>query len=183
MALVGLKDIHVALLSEDRTYETPKKLAPAITANITPNTTQATLYGDDRAVETAESMGDVDVEINVTDLSTADYAFLLGKTVNSDGVVEDNSDDVAPYVALGFSAQKSNGASRYIWLYKGKFSIPTDSHQTKGESVEFQTSTIAAKFVAREDGKWRARVDSDDSGVSEDVIDNWFDAVYEPTTP
>lgn len=181
MALVGLKDLYAAKFNEDGTYETPRKLAPAMSASITPNTTSATLYGDDHAVEVAEGLADVSVEIGVTELTDEDYAFLLGKEINEDGVIEDSADDVAPYVALGFRSQKSNGAYRYVWLYKGKFSLPTDSHQTKGENIEFQTPTITGKFMPRDDGKWRARVDSDSAGVNQDVIDNWFNSVYEPT--
>lgn len=181
MPLVGLKDIHIAVMKEDGTYETPVKISPAMNATITPNINTATLFGDDRAVETAESLGDIDVTIGTTDLTTEEYALLLGKTVNSDGVVIDSAEDVAPYVAMGFRAMKSNGAYRYVWLYKGKFGIPSDTHQTKGDTVEFQTPSITAKFVTRDDGKWRARVDSDDPGADQGVIDNWFNAVYEET--
>lgn len=180
---IGLKDIHVALLNADGTYATPVKLANAIEATITPNTNSSTLYAEDQAVETVSSMGDIDVSLSVDDLSNKQYATILGKTVGTDGVVVDTSDDVAPYLALLFRSLKSNGEYRYVTLYKGRFAIPEDSYRTKGESAEFVNQALTAKFVANDAGKWRAKVDSDDETVSQMVIDEWFDYVYGyPTT-
>lgn len=175
---IGLKDLHVSIMNEDGKYEVPVKLAKAIEATITPNVNNTTLYADDQASEVAEALGDVDVELTIDDLSSASYALIMGKTAKADGVIVDTSNDVAPYLALGFRSLKSNGAYRYIWLYKGKFSIPTDSYATKGDQVDFQNQTISGKFVANDDGEWRARVDSDDVNADATVIDDWFKAVY-----
>lgn len=180
MALVGLKDIHVALLN-DGTYEVPKKLAKAIEAKITPNSSSVTLYADDGAAETASSMGDIEVELNIDDLPSDKYALIMGKTVNSDGVIVDNTSDVAPYLALGFRSAKSNGEYRYVWLYKGKFELSEETYKTKGEEVEFQTPTIKAKFLVDDNGDWRAKVDSDDTGIKAGVIEDWFKNVYKET--
>ncbi|KMY49570.1 major tail protein [Peribacillus loiseleuriae] len=177
MALVGLKDIHVALFN-DGTYEVPVKLAKAIEAKITPNTSSVTLYADDGAAETASSMGDIEVELNIDDLPSSKYALIMGKTANTDGVIVDNSSDVAPYLALGFRSMKSNGEYRYVWLYKGKFELSEETYKTKGEEVEFQTPTVKAKFLVDEEGNWRAKVDSDDEDVKASVIGNWFKNVY-----
>ena len=182
MATVGLKNLHVAKILPDGAYDTPRKLAPAITSEVTPNFETTTLYGDDRAVEVEEALGSIDVSIGVTDLSTDDYAFLLGKTVNDDGVIEDSADDEAPYVAVGWELPKSGGAKRMFWYYKGKFTTPSESAQTKeGTTTTFQTPTVTGTFMAREDGKWRARVDSGREGVNPTVIAGWFDNVYAPT--
>jgi phi13 family phage major tail protein len=188
MATIGLKNLHVAKLTKDDqtgvTYETPKRLALAIEAKITPQVNTATLYADDRAAEVVESLGEIEVELGIDDLSSEMYAFLLGKTVNSDGVIEDKSTDSAPYVALGFCMPLSKGGEKYVWLYKGKFQLPEENAKTKGDNVEFQTPTIKAKFVTREyDDKWRASVISNDQDVDPTVIQNWFTAVYQPTTP
>lgn len=181
MAQVGLKNIHVALLTNElngvAVYGEPKKIAHAITANITPNTETATLYGDDQAVETNEAMGDIDVKIGITDLSVEDYAFLLGKTVDANGGVSDNVNDIAPTVALGFEVPLSTGGKRMYWYYKGKFQIPSSEHTTKQGSTEFQTPTLAAKFMPREDGEWRYRVDS--KSTNKAIIDAWFTEVQE----
>jgi phi13 family phage major tail protein len=181
MPVVGLRDFHVAIMSGDGTYEVPAKIAPAISANITPNFNITTLYGDDQAVAVAEALGDIDVELNITDLTPDDYALILGKTKNTDGVVEDSTEDIAPYLALGFKLPKESGGFRHYWYYKGKFNPPSVSHNTKAGTPEFQTATISGKFMAREDKKWRAHMDSDDPEINQAVVDAWFNDVYEPT--
>lgn len=187
MATIGLKNLHVAKLTKDDktgvTYGAPQRLALAIEAKITPQVTSETLYADDKAAEVAESLGEIEVELGIDDLSSEMYALLLGKTANSDGVIEDKSTDTAPYVALGFSMPLSKGGEKLVWLYKGKFQLPEDQAKTKGDKVEFQTPTIKAKFVPREyDDKWRASVVTTDTGVDQAVIQNWFSAVYQETT-
>lgn len=180
MAQIGLKHIHVAKLTEENgviSYDTPRKIAHAITANITPNSEQVTLYGDDMAVESDEALADIDVEIGVTDLSAADYAYLLGGKVDSQGGVTDTVNNVSPYVALGFEVTMSGGGKRMYWYYKGKFQIPTSEHTTKQGSIEYQTPTVAAKFIPRTDGKWRYRLDSIPANKA--TVDAWYTAVQE----
>jgi len=181
MAQVGLKNIYVAqILTESptsTTYQLTRKISKAMTANITPNVSSATLYGDDQAQETIEELTDVTVEIGVNDLDMEDYAFLLGKTVDANGGVTDSINDEAPYVALGYEVPLSGGGKRMTWLYKGKFSIPSEEAQTKQGSPSFQTPTISATFIPREDGQWRYRVES--NGTNKTVIDGWFVKVQE----
>jgi len=184
MAQVGLKNIYVAKITSELdgviTYETPKKIAHAITANITPNVEQTVLYGDDRAVESEEALADIDVEITVTDLNVEDYALLMGATVDANGGVTDSIDNTAPEVALGFEVPLTKGGKRMYWYYKGKFGIPSSEHNTKQGSVEYQTPTIAAKFMPRADGKWRYRLDANETNSA--IVEGWFTEVQEEPT-
>ena len=53
MATIGLRDVHYALLKTDdvtsgqATYDTPVHVVGAISANVNPNTSSATLFADD----------------------------------------------------------------------------------------------------------------------------------------
>jgi phi13 family phage major tail protein len=177
---IGLRDLHFAPIEAGGTYGAPVKLSEAITANITPNYTITTLYGDDRAVAIAKAMGDIDIEISTTDLKSTEYDLLMGTTKNPDGVIEDSVDDVAPYGALLFRLPLEDGGFRYYCYYKGAFQPPGNTHNTKGGETQFQNSTITGKFMSRDDGKWRARLDSVDD-VAGTIADSWFTSVYEPT--
>lgn len=185
MATIGLKNLYAAQLTEETestvTYGTPKRLALAIEANVEVGTESATLYADDRAVEVADTLGEIDVELNVDDLKPDIYAFLLGKTINEDGVIEDSVDDVAPYVAIMFEMPRADGTKKMYTYYKGKFQPPGTEAATKADSVEFQTQTINAKFLPREDGKWRAAIDTQLESHDEAVAAAWFTSVYKPT--
>jgi phi13 family phage major tail protein len=186
MATIGLKNLYIAELTKDDatgvTYEVPEKLAPAIQATITPSVNSATLFADDGPAAVSSSLAGVEVSLNIADLSTQMQAKLLGHKVNSEGVLIKNATDEAPYVALGFSAPTHDGKELFVWLYKGKFQLPEQSYATKGENVEFQTPTVTAQFVKREnDNQWQAQAKSGDTGLDPTVITNWFSAVYKET--
>ncbi|MDO7487045.1 phage tail protein [Peribacillus frigoritolerans] len=183
MALVGLDNIYVAPLTKDDgtgvTYGTPVKIANAIDAKITPSQDQQSIFADDNVAEIITVFSQVDVEFTIAELSNSIYKLLLGKTTNSQGVIIDKADDVAPYFAFGFRAKKSNGSYRHVWLYKGKFTLIEEGFQTQADKADFTTQPIKGTFVKRaNDGKYRARVDSDDAGVTAGVITGWFTSVY-----
>lgn len=183
MATIGLKNLYAALLTDEAlmTYAAPVKLAPAIEANVTPSFQNATLYGDDRAIEEASSLESIEVELNVADLAPEHYELLMGVTKNADGVIIDNVNDVSPYVALMFELPKADGTKKLYVYYKGKFNPPATEAKTKGESVEFQTPTISARFLAVENGDWRAHLDTADVDADAAVIAAWYNAPYVPT--
>ncbi|MBT2696344.1 phage tail protein [Bacillus sp. ISL-40] len=175
---IGLRDLYFAKMTAEGVYAVPVKLSEAVTANVTPNYTITTLYGDDRAVAVATALGDIDISINTTDIKQTEYDLLMGTTKNAEGVIVDTINDVAPYGALLFRLPFDDGGYRYYCYYKGKFQPPATTSNTKGSGVEFQTPTIAGKFVALDDGKWRAHHDS--PAVLSAVATNWFTSVYEP---
>lgn len=186
MPLVGLKNVNVVKLTKDDatgvTYDPEvRRIALAVQADIKPSMSTDSFYADDQLAETVTQLGDITVDLEMGHLSTADQAYLLGATVNTDGVLEFKSTDQAPYVALGFESQKSNGSIRYVWLYKGKFALPETTSKTKADKTDFQTEKISGVFSPRQkDGKWKAQVDSDDETIGANVIADWFTKPYEP---
>lgn len=186
--IIGLKDLHYALLTKDDetgvTYETPVKIAPAIEATINPNATFVTLFADDGPADAAVDIGDIDVTLNVQDLSLETQAVLLGHTmVEGSGELVRKTSDVPPYVAIGFKSQKSNGSYRYCWLLKGRFGQPTIDRRTKEGTINFQTATITGKFLRRDyDEAWIREADEDE-GFELGTGKSWFDDVEPATVP
>lgn len=179
---IGLDELHSAvMLDEDlETYDTPEKVAGSIQINVTPTTNSATLYADDAAYETATSLGDISVSVNVADIPTAILAKWLGHEIDANGVMVRAASDQAPYVALGYRRKMANGKYRYCWLYKGKFRPEDQSAQTKADTPTFQTPTINATFLPRiTDKQWQAVVNEGDEGVLEATLTGWFTEVYE----
>ncbi|QPA31627.1 major tail protein [Thermaerobacillus caldiproteolyticus] len=178
---VGLKDLHFAIMKDDETYETPEKIAGAITAKISPSSNTETLYADDGPSETVTSLGEIKVEFEVKDIPLDIQAKLLGHTVNSDGVLIKQASDTAPYVAIGFKSKKSNGKYRYVWLYKGKFELPEQEYKTMEDKPAFQTPKVSGTFVKRDkDGLWQAIADEDSPNFTSEKAASWFTSVYEP---
>lgn len=181
MATIGLRDLYVDVLTSDEegtaVYENaPTRLAKAITADLSVNVTNASLYADDGVDETASEFVDGELKLGTNDLSSEASAKILGAKPDSKGVLISKTDDKPVYVAVGFRSKKPNGEFKYVWLYKVKFNIPSESYKTKGESIEFTTPEITGKIIARTDGAWKA-----DWTGKEDAEpgSTWFDEVYE----
>lgn len=152
---IGCDNLVYALMTTEDTasaapvYATVKAALGVISVNINPNASQETLFADDGPMDTATTLGKVDVEINKAELTTENKADLLGHQVDSNGGIVYGDSDVPPWVAIGFRTLKSNGNYRYVWLLKGKFTDPEDNNETKGDSINFQTDTIKGQLIAK----------------------------------
>ena len=170
MATIGLDKLFYAPITEaangDETYGTPVQLAKAISADLSVELAEATLYADDGASEVVKEFKSGTLSLKVI-IST--------------------SEDTPLPVAIGFRAKRSNGKYRYFWLYRVKFGIPATNLATKGDSITFNTPTIEGTVMRRnkEDSKgnhpWKAEVTDGESGVAATTITNWYKNVYEPS--
>jgi len=176
---IGLRDVYYAILDSDEVgvgvqYQEPERIIGAITANINPNPSMETLFADDGPMETAATLGQIELELNVADLPLDIQAVLLGHGALSAGQLIRKAGDIPPWIALGFKSLKSNGSYRYVWLLKGKFMVPEQSHETKGDTITFQTPTINGQFVKRDyDDAYQLIGDDDVEGFEPS---NWFTA-------
>lgn len=183
---IGVRNPYVAIMNnpdtDEKDYAAPVKLAKAIEIKVTPKVNSATLYADDGASETASVLGEIDVEVNIDKLTSDKRVLILGNKKDSNGVLIENSEDAAPYVAFGFQVPTSTNVLKSVWLYKGKFEPVEEDLKTQSDKVDYQTPKVKATFLKRAcDGNWRASVTQGDPGVSGDVFANWFKAVYEAT--
>ena len=186
MATIGLRDVHYAILQSDTsagaTYDTPERLVGAISANVNPNTSSATLFADDGPYDSASTLGEIELELNMADIPAVHGNKLLGHEYKN-GVLIKKASDQPPYVAVGYRSLKSNGAYRYTWLLKGKFTDGEQANNTKGDSIEYSTPTITGAFVKRDyDDAWQVEADSDDTNINPATISGWFTAVIDPAT-
>lgn len=191
MATIGLDKLYYAPITEDQngdeTYGTPVVLAKAMTASLSVELNEATLYADDASAEDVKEFKSGTLSLGVDDIGIATAQALTGATADENGVLVSTGEDQGKYVAIGFRARKANGKYRYFWLYRVKFGIPSTELETKGDSINFSTPTIEGTIFRRNkaDGKgnhpWKAEVTEGDKGVSAATISGWYTTVYEPT--
>ena len=84
-------------------------------------------------------------------------ANLLGHTISQEGEMIRNSNDVAPYVGWGRVITKMvNGVIKYKveFLYKVKFSEPSQDDNTKGENLAFATPQLQGIVSQLANGDW-----------------------------
>ena len=190
MATIGLDKLYYAKITEDKdgneTYETPIPLAKAMTADLSVELAEATLYADDGAAEIVKEFKNGTLSLGIDDLGATIASDLTGATIDSDGVIISTQEDGGAPVAVGFRAKKANGKYKYYWLYRVKFGIPATNLATKGDSITFSTPTIEGTILRRNkiDGAnkhpWKAEATEGDAKVSADIIANWYKQVYEP---
>ena len=191
MATIGLDMLHYAKITEDEngneSYGTPQKLAKAMSADLSVELAEATLYADDGAAEIVKEFKSGTLSLGVDDIGAAVASDLTGATIDQNGVVISTGEDGGDPVAIGFRAKKSNGKYKYFWLYRVKFGIPATALATKGDSITFSTPTIEGTILRRNklDGAnkhpWKAEVTEGDKTVKADTIANWYKEVYEPS--
>lgn len=191
MATIGLDKLYYAKITEDEvgneTYEVPKTLAKAVSAELSVELAEATLYADDSAAEIVKEFKSGTLTLGVDDIGIEIASDLTGAQIDRNNVLISAGQDAGSPVAIGFRAKKSNGKYKYYWLYRVKFGIPAASLATKGDSISFSTPSIEGTVLCRNkvdaSGKhpWKAEVTEGDTGVTESAIDDWYKSVYEPT--
>ena len=191
MATIGLDKLFYSKITEDaegnESYATPTQLAKAMTADLSVELAEATLYADDGAAEIVKEFKSGTLSLGVDDLGGTVASDLTGSTIDEKGVVISAAEDGGTPVAVGFRAKKSNGKYRYFWLYRVKFGIPATALATKGDSITFSTPTIEGTIMRRNKidavnkHPWKAEVTEGDSKVSAETITNWYKEVYEPS--
>lgn len=188
MATIGLDKLYYATITEDKdgneTYGTPVQLAKAISADLSVELNEATLYADDGQAEAVKEFKSGTLSLGIDDIGSEAAAALVGAVVDNNGVLISGGEDTSKYVAIGFRAKKANGKYRYYWLYRVLFGVPATNLATKGDSITFSTPTIEGTIFRRnkKDGKnkhpWKAEVNETDSNSA--IIDAWYNTVYEP---
>lgn len=191
MATIGLDKLYYSKITEDasgnETYATPVTLAKAVSAELSVELAEATLYADDVAAEIVKEFKSGTLTLGVDDIGVEIASDLTGAQIDKNKVLISGGQDAGSPVAIGFRAKKSNGKYKYYWLYRVKFGIPAASLATKGDSITFSTPSIEGTVLCRNKADangnhpWKAEVTEGDTGVSQTTIANWYNEVYEPS--
>lgn len=190
MATIGLDRLYYAKITEaangEETYATPVQLAKAISADLSVELAEATLYADDGAAEIVKEFKSGTLSLGIDDIGPSVASDLTGASIDENNVLISGSEDGGTPVAIGFRAKKANGKYKYYWLYRVKFGIPATNLATKGDSITFSTPTIEGTILRRNkldgNGKhpWKAEVTEGDPNVASETIAAWYTQVYEP---
>ena len=169
MAKIGLKcPVAAPITGYDSTSGIPTYgngfiIGKAVTAEKTIESNSNPLYGDDAIAENDSSFASGTIKLGVTDFGN-DYADglqvqakMLGNVVTSvtggGYSIRRASGQSAPYLGFGFYKTKMHNGQRIYeatWLYKTQFKTPSDTTNTKGQSIEWQTPEIEGTVMVVE---------------------------------
>lgn len=176
-AETGVKQLVYAVMTDEtlEKYGTVKAAPPMLNVKVAPKADSEKLYADNEVAEIETSLGDIPVDIEVQEMPLEVQADLLGHTLSTEtGQLSYNTNDKAPYVAIGYQRTKANGKSRYVWLHKVKFEEISEESKTKEDKPAFQTPKISGTAMANKSGVWKTVADEDAKGSA---ITGFLDSV------
>ncbi len=179
-AIINVRNAVFAEMTDEeaKPYGTPTAIAPLMSIKVDTKTSSEILYGDGMSQETAVVTAETNIEIQVNELPMEVHATMLGHVLDPvTGVMIEDESDLAPYLALGFEIEKSNGSSTMYWYLKGRFEEPAVDAKQKEDKVSFSTPTLKGTFVFRADGVKRYKYDED---AATTPITNFLAEVYKP---
>lgn len=161
MAKIGLNNFQYGKLSElangSFSYTDVRSPGKAVSCNVSVTNNSATLYADDELAESYTGYQNATISIAIDEEDNETYSDLLGHTINDNGEVVANTNDLAPFIGFGYIITKMvNGVIKYKvqFLHKVKFTEPSKEENTKGESIEFGTYTLEGGVYTLSDGRW-----------------------------
>ena len=161
MAKIGLNNFRYGFLTEAQdgtpSYSGAKTPGAAISCNVEVSNNDAKLYANDVIQESDTSFAGGTVTMGVDRADYQTQADLLGHTYSLQNGITRSANDTAPYVGLGrVVTQMVDNVTNYRveFIYKVKFAEPSQSDNTKGESVEFSTVEMQGTIAALKNGNW-----------------------------
>lgn len=160
MAYIGLANPIIAKRNEkEGNYSDASNIGKVISVNISPQYAEGSLYADNVQSEYEKEFKYADITLGTDRIPTAMYATMFGHEVEEQKVTY-KAADTAPYVGMGFYVTETVGGVRSFcasWLYKVKFTEPSEDYQTKGENIEFKTPSVTGRILADEkhDYRWK----------------------------
>lgn len=173
---IGVSDLYYAKMLDEtaETYETPTRIPGVNMIDSSASTTNLKYYADNTLYINNMYIGEVQISIDLADISAEILADLLGMTqAVADDVVTATLNDVPPYVALGYKELDHNGNETFVWLLKGRFQVMSETINTKGKEPETQPQTLVGNFIGKSDGRYRIKAGEGVPGYS-DVSSTWF---------
>lgn len=170
--------VYCKMLTDDSagvTYEDEiKSLGEAMQIQLTPQTASGELFGNGIKVNKEDRLVGMALAMDITKIPPASAAEILGHEVK-DGVVIDNADDDAPYIAIGYQIDGTGKNKEYIWLLKGKAQPINDSAQQRTGTINYSTQTLNTNFINRNfDGNLRFYADSTHEDFTAEQAGKWF---------
>lgn len=190
---IGVDQVYIAEVNTDTVAtwdaDTPEYLAPVAEIKLEPNVSSETQYADDGPYDVMTGEGETKITVTLTGVPAEMLAKLTGEIFDpATGRVSERG-ATAPWIALSFRSQKSDGGYRYYQFAKGRFTKPKQSAVTRGEkpdpqTVELEYSAVKtthpfSMYGSVTDG---FKVIWGDSGTTNFSATGWFTSVQTPST-
>ena len=169
--------VYCLLVSDDASgvsYDTVNPLAKVMTVEVTPSQATGVLYGDGAQQENIAKLTGIAVKIEANKIAIEDRAAILGHKYQN-GVIVKSASDEAPYIAVGYEVEGTNGCNEYVWLLKGRAQEINSSAKQQDDKINFSTDTFNVNFIPRDfDGYLEFDADTSNSEFTSQQAAAWF---------
>lgn len=176
----GLKNVHYAVLTEGTTpsWGTPVPIPGAVSLDLSQEGGRENFYADNVAYYVTFSNNGYSGDLEVAKIPQSMLADVWGMTVNTAGVVvEDSGAEPNPF-ALLFEVGGDEGETR-VCLYRCFADRPNIGSATTEDTKTPQTQSISISAVPVINGDLDGRVAATaGENVSTAIANAWFSAVY-----
>lgn len=99
-------------------------------------------YYDNKPMILVDGEGPDEITIRCAGLRLEKLAKITGRSYDSETGAMIEGPRVPRYFAVGYKTKDSDGKYRYVWRYKGTFSIPTDTNATEDDGTEANSTEL-----------------------------------------
>lgn len=155
----GIRGLVGAIVKTDTaegiTFDAPFPIAGTSELSKETESSSEAHYYDNTAAIVIDAVGSDTVTVSASALTLDIVAKVTGQTYDATTGTLIESGAVAPYMAIGYITEDTDGEEVFVWRYKGKFSRPGSTHSTKnngtdanGQELTFTGISTTAKFTA-----------------------------------
>ena len=119
-----------------------KPLAPVAEIGKTTETSDEAHYYDNQPMIVVSSEGPDEITITCAGVEIDTLAEITGKSYDETTGAMIDSEREPRYFALGYRTKGTDGAYRYVWRYKGTFSIPDETNATEDDGTETNNTEL-----------------------------------------
>lgn len=182
----GCRNLHIAKLtigaSGEPTYAAPKRLMGLESFSSTESYAEATAYSDNQIDTNKKKPAFIDLAITLAQLTPEDDALISGKK-RIGGKTVTTTKDAQPSFALLYEQTNSDETSTYFVYYNVTLAKDGRENTTVGESISFDSVSITGRAIPLANGTLEMSFNSDDEGIKQTDIENFFKSVQMPTEP